>query len=68
MGRGAWRAEVHGVAKESDTTEVTKQQDTMSYIIFDYIPNDLLCYFENLTFEIFSHFETMTMVSGNLYK
>ena len=24
--RGAWRAIVHGVTKESDTTEVTKQQ------------------------------------------
>ena len=26
MDRGAWRAIVHGVTKESDTTEVTKQQ------------------------------------------
>ena len=26
MDRGAWRAEVPGVEKESDTTEVTKQQ------------------------------------------
>ena len=26
MDRGAWRATVHGVAKESDTTSVTKQQ------------------------------------------
>ena len=57
MGRGAWRVAVHGVAKESDTTEATKQQNTISYIIFDYIPNDLLCYL---------HFENMTMVSGSL--
>ena len=26
MDRGAWRATVHGVAKESDRTETTKQQ------------------------------------------
>ena len=26
MDRGVWRATVHGVTKESDTTEATKQQ------------------------------------------
>ena len=26
MNRGAWWATVHGVTKESDTTEATKQQ------------------------------------------
>ena len=26
MDRGAWKATVHGVAKESDETDVTKQQ------------------------------------------
>ena len=28
MDRGAWQATVHRVEKESDTTEVTKQQHT----------------------------------------
>ena len=32
MGRGAWRFTVHGDAKVSDTTEVTKQQGIPSYI------------------------------------
>ena len=38
MDRGAWRAIVHGVTKESDTTEVIKQQhmtlESMFYLQF----------------------------------
>ena len=30
MDRGAWWATVHGVARESDTTEVTQHAHTMS--------------------------------------
>ena len=29
MDRGDWRATVHGVAKDSDTTEATKQQQIL---------------------------------------
>ena len=33
MVRGAWQAIVHGVAKESDTAEETKQQHSFFHIL-----------------------------------
>ena len=35
MGRGAWKAAVHGVAKESGTTDQLKQQQQLKPVCLD---------------------------------